>query len=134
MSKENLINKLIKYQLKFWESDEVINIKLGSRQEVLVAFYQDNKISITDKLISWNPLSGIMRLSLKKAVVFQSVSIFLLWLLLLIIFSILKFGVEYFEFVTMVLVGSWGFAILWSTYYLIKLESFKITLMKWLDE
>jgi len=71
---------------------------------------------------------------LKKAVVFQSVSIFLLWLLLLIIFSILKFGVEYFEIVTMVLVSMWGFAILWSTYYLIKLESFKISLMKWLDE
>lgn len=134
MSNENLTNKLIKYQIQFLESDKSFEIRLGSSQEVLVVFTEDNRILITDKLINWNPLSGIMKISLKNAMIFQSVSIFLLWLFLLTMFSILKFEIQYFEFVTMALVGSWGFAIFWAVYYLIRLENFKRMLIDWLDE
>ncbi|MDX9880764.1 MAG: hypothetical protein RBS73_01785 [Prolixibacteraceae bacterium] len=134
MLKENFKNQLIKYQFKFLESEKSFRIKLGSCQEILVVFTSDNKISIEDKLTKWNPLSGILKMSLRNAMIFQSISIFLFWLLFLIVFSILKFDIEYFEFATMVLVGSWGFVIFWGTYYLIKLENFKRTLINWLDE
>jgi len=134
MTKEKIITKLIRYRIKFDDYEKSLNIKMGYSHEILIKFSDDNKISMSDKLTSWNPLSGILNISLRNAMILQSVSIFLSWLLLLIVFSSFKFGIEYFEFVTMVLVGMWGFSILWSTYYLIKLESFKRTLMNWLDE
>ena len=134
MTKEKIKTKLIRYRIKFDDYEKSLNIKMGHSHEILIEFSDDDKISMSDKLTSWNPLSGILNISLRKAVILQSVSIFLSWLLLLIVFSSLNLGIEYFEFVTMVLVGMWGFAILWSTYYLIKLESFKRTLMNWLDE
>ena len=134
MTKEKIKTKLIRYRMKFDDYEKSLNIKMGHSHEILIEFSDDDKISMSDKLTSWNPLSGILNISLRKAVILQSVSIFLSWLLLLIIFSSLNLGIEYFEFVTMVLVGMLGFSILWSTYYLIKLESFKRTLMNWLDE
>lgn len=134
MSKENLKNKLIKYQIKFLESEKSLNIRLGSCQEILVAFTSDNKISIADRFTSWNLISGIFKISLRNAMVLQSLSITFLWLLFAMTFAILKFEIGYFEFVTMALVGSWGSAIFWSTYYLIKLENFKKTLINWLDD
>ena len=134
MTKENIKTQLIRYGIKFDDSEKSLYIEMGHSHKILIEFSDDDKISMSDKLTSWNPLSGILNISLRDAVIWQSVSIFLSWLLLLIVFSSLNFGIEYFEFVTMVLVGMCGFAILWSTYYLIKLESFKITLMNWLDE
>lgn len=134
MSKEKIKTKLIRYQIKFDDYGKSLNIKLGFSHEILIEFPDDNKILMSDKLTSWNPLSGVLNISLRSAMILQSISIFLFWLLSLFIFSSLKFEIEYFEFVTMILVGSWGFAIYWSAYYLIKLENFKRTLMNWLDE
>lgn len=134
MSKEKIKNKLIKYRMSYSESQKTLIVNLGLSQEIQIAFSEDNKVLITDRFTNWNPISGILKISLKNAMIIQSITIFLSWLFLLIIFSSFKFGVEYFEFITMVLVGSWGFAIFWSTYYLIKLENFKGILINWLDD
>lgn len=134
MSKEKIKAKLMKYQIKFSESDDTLNAKITLSQEMQITFSDDNKVFLTDKFVNWNPLSGIFKISLRNAILFQTIAIITIWLLLLVIFSSLKFGIEYFEFITMGLVCSWGFTILWSTYYLIKLENFKRTLISWLDE
>jgi len=133
MSKEKIKTKLIRYQMKFEESGKSLNIKLGLSLEILIAFNDDNKISIIDRLSGWNPLSGFFKMSLKNAMIFNTISIVVFWILFMFIFNSLKLYIG-FEVFTMSLVCIWGYVLYWSTYYQIKAESFKRTLMNWLDE
>lgn len=133
MSKEDLIAKLTKYQMRISCSNNSVTIKLGLSQEVQVVFLENTNITITDRLTCWNPLSGFWNMNLRKALITNAISICFLSLLLLFAVSLLNFK-EGFSIVTMVLVWSWGFSIFWSFYYLIKLENFKRTLINWLDD
>lgn len=132
MSKEDLIAKLTKFQMKFSHANNSVTIKLGFSQEVQVVFLENTNITITDRLTCWNPLSGLWNMNLRKTLIMNFLSN-CLFALLLITFVLLDLE-EGFGIITMFLVWSWGFSIFWSTYYLIKLENFKRTLINWLDD
>lgn len=133
MLKEKIITKLIQYKVKFSQTGNSVTIMLGLSQEILVVFSDDNKISITDQLRGWNPLSGALKMSIRNAMILNSLSILFLWIFLLVVFIELELDLG-FDFITMFLVFSWGFGLYWSNYYLIKAENFKKTLMNWLDD
>lgn len=134
MFKKLVKTKLIRYQIEFVESENSLKINLGLSQDIIVIFSEDNKIYISDRLNSWNALTGIWKMSLKNAMIFVSCLNLAFWILSLIALSFLKLQLIYFEMVTMILVASIGYSVLWFNYYQIRYENFKATLINWLDE
>ena len=134
MFKKLVKTKLIRYQIEFVESEKSLKINLGLSQDIIVIFSEDNKICISDRLNSWNALTGIWKMSLKNAMIFVSFSNLALWILSLIALSFLKLQLIYFELSTMILIASIGYSFFWFSYYHLRYENFKATLINWLDE
>lgn len=125
MEKEKTIEFLKKYDYKFHEEDQKIVVKLDFSQRVYLDFSEDDKMKITDKLIGYNLLTGLLSISFKNAVIYNSIMCFFT----LFIVSILNF-----KGMGNNLLIIFGFImiqyLLFSPYYLIKLESFKIQLIR----
>jgi hypothetical protein len=102
---------------------------LGLSQEVSVTFTKEDTIKIKDTLTAWNPLTGIINLSVKGSIIFNTIS-------LILIISIFAF----FEMLNpsnvylMIILGLISWLSLWTTYYHIKSENFKRLLIDWLEE
>jgi hypothetical protein len=125
MEKEKILEFLKKYDYKFHEEDQKIVVKLDFSQRVNLDFSEDDKMKITDKLIGYNFLTGLLSISLKNAVIYNSIMCFFA-LVILSLLNLKGMGNN--------LVIIFGFIMiqhfLFSLYYLIKLESFKIQLIR----
>ena len=129
MEKEKVLNFLNKYDYNYSEQNNTIFVKLELAQQVIIEFNDPNKIIIKDKLIGWNFLTGMIEMSLKKAFIYNFVGT--------ILFGILSIYSENKEnglnLLGMFLVFiTW--IILFSTYYIVKLESFKNQIINWTKE
>lgn len=82
MEKENALEFLKKYDYKFHEEDQKIVVKLDFSQRVYLDFSEDDKMKITDKLIGWNFLTGLLSMSLKNAVIYNSIMCFFAFVIL----------------------------------------------------
>ncbi|MBP4141895.1 hypothetical protein J3S90_08775 [Flavobacterium sp. P4023] len=129
MEKEKVLNFLNKYGYNYSEKNNTIFVKLELAQQVIIEFNEPNKIIIKDKLIGWNFLTGMIEMSLKKAFIYNFVGT--------ILFGILSMYSEnkenglnllgiFLVFITWI--------ILFSTYYIVKLESFKNQIINWTKE
>jgi len=125
MEKEKTIQFLKKYDYKFYEENQKIIVKLDFSQRVYLDFSEDDKLKITDKLIGWNLLTGVLSMSLKNAVIYISIMSFFAALITLIL-NFKGFGNH--------LLFIFGFCsiqyLFFSIYYLVKLESFKTQLIR----
>jgi len=120
MEKEKVLNFLDKYNYSYSEENNSIIVKLELAQQVKIEFDEPNKIIIKDKLIGWNFLTGMIKMSLKNALIYNFVAT--------ILFGILCMYSENKEnglnVIALFLVFlTW--IILFSGFYLVKLESFK---------
>lgn len=125
MEKEKTLEFFKRYNYKFFEEENKIVVKLDFSQRVYLDFSEDDKLKITDRLIGWNFLTGLLNMSLKNAIVYNSIMFFFVGIIISLISNkdlannLLKIlglcTIQYLFF---------------STYYLIKLESFKIQLIK----
>ena len=73
MDKENILLFLNKYNYNFSEKKEFVFIQLDFAQQIKIDFSQPDKIIITDKLVSWNFLTGMIEMSLKNALIYNFV-------------------------------------------------------------
>jgi hypothetical protein len=126
MEKEKVLNFLNKYDYSYSEKNNIIFVKLELAQQVKIEFDEPNKIIIKDKLIGWNFLTGMIEMSLKNALIYNFVGT--------ILFGILCLYSENREnrmnIIAMFLVYiTW--IILFSGYYVVKLESFKNQIINW---
>lgn len=125
MEKEKTIEFLKKYDYKFHEEDHKIVVKLDFSQRVYLDFSNHDKIKITDKLTGYNFLTGLLSMSLKNAVIYNCIMCF---------FALLIISILHFKGMGNNLLIIFGFIMIqylsFSIYYLIKLESFKIQLIK----
>ena len=126
MEKEKVLNFLDKYNYSYSEKNNSIIVKLELAQQVKIEFDEANKIIIKDKLIGWNFLTGMIEMSLKNALIYNFVAT--------ILFGILCMYSENKEnglnVIALFLVFlTW--IILFSGFYLVKLESFKNQIINW---
>ena len=124
-----MLNFLNKYNFNYSEKNNSIFVKLELAQQIIIEFDEPNKIIIKDKLIGWNFLTGMIEMSLKNAFIYNFVGT--------ILFGILCLYSENKEngmnLIGMFLVFT-TWVILFSGFYIVKLESFKNQLMNWTKE
>jgi hypothetical protein len=126
MEIEKVLNFLDKYDYSYSEKDNSIFVKLELAQQVTIEFDVPNKIIIKDKLIGWNFLTGMITMSLKNAFIYNFVGLILLGFICLYSENTengINLIVLFLVFITWI--------ILFSGFYLIKLEGFKNQIMNW---
>lgn len=124
MEKDQILKYLSKYNFNFSEDSENITVHLDFAQKVNIDFSKSDKIKITDKLTGWNFLTGLISMSLKNAMIYNLIGGIIVGILFMRIEpknSEINFISIYLAFILWVL--------LFSVYYLVKLESFKIQIM-----
>jgi hypothetical protein len=111
---------LKKFDYKFQKQNQFLIIKMDYAHTVLIDFSNPKKILISDKLNTYNFLTGIIKMSIKKAVLFNMV--FTLILSIGLAFINVNIGIIVFFGFTL-----WG--VLWSIFYVSKFENLKYILI-----
>lgn len=116
----NKITKILeKNNYKYKVKNQIIIVSLEFSQNVVIDLSNSSKIIISDHLANWNFLTGCIKMSLKNA--------FLYNFMLLLFFG---FFCQYAAFIdynfTSLLLTFIAWVLLFSMFYLIKLESFKL--------
>lgn len=119
MEQNKIIEMLEKYNYKYNLRGDKIIINLEFSQKVVIDLSNPSKAIISDYLENWNFLTGCFKMSLKSS--------FLYNFILLIFFG---FFCQYAQFIGSSLTNLFltfiGWILLFSMFYLIKLESFKL--------
>ena len=120
---EQLLNK---FDYKFEKKNNQIIVKLDLAQRIIIDFSNPEKIKITDRLVGWNFLTGLIEMSIKNATIYNFIGA--LVLTIMFVYLDLEYdGINLiFFFLAFIL-----WVILWTTFYLIKAENIKRTLMSW---
>ncbi len=129
MEKEKVLNFLNKYDYSYSEKNNVIFVKLELAQQVEIKFYEPDKIIIKDKLIGWNFLTGMIEMSLKNALIYNFVGTILFGFLCMYIENN-ENGLNVIPLFLVFII----WVILFSGYYIVKLESFKNQIINWTKE
>lgn len=127
--KQILKYKLDKYGYVYTEKGNQLAVKLTLNQVIKVDFSDSKKILITDELTSWNLLSGSLTQSLKKALLVQSISTVIIYVVLLNIPDLLSIASFLIKFAPIY----FGWVILWGMFYLVRAESMKRQIISWMD-
>ncbi len=131
---EKLIKNLDKFQIPYKKSGDDFIIKVGRKQEIIVFSSGENKISISDRFCKFNSLSGFRRISLKKAIIHQSTVISIFWILLLFVTILLDLEQEILSVSTLIFVPILIILCFAATFYHIRIENVKQTIIRWLEE
>ncbi|MBP6181164.1 hypothetical protein [Flavobacterium sp.] len=129
MEKEKVLKFLDKYNYNYSEKNNSIVVNLELAQQVKIEFNDPNKIVMKDKLVGWNFLTGMIKMSFKNALIYNFVGT--------IIFGIFCLYAEKMKndtnFIALFLVFiTW--IVLFAGFYLIKLENFKSQIINWTKE
>ena len=127
--KEVLLQKLEKYNYQFLLVENDIVVKLGLSQKVRIDITQTNKIILTDEFTGWNFITGFLSMSLKNAMIYNTIGIFFA----VVLVSFLDSKIET-TILLILSVFAIGLIVMWTSYYLIKLESFKRQIIFWTDD
>ena len=126
MDKEKAILFLEKYNYDFSENNKGIIVKLDFSLHIEINF-DNNKVFIKDKLVSWNFLTGLVEMSLKNAYISIFAGLILVTVMTLIsnqINGVFYFTPFFFLYITWILI--------FSCFYLVKSEGFKTKLINYL--
>jgi len=129
MEKDKILNFLDKFDFNYSNDNQKIVVNLDFAQKVIIELKDGDKIKISDKLTGWNFLTGLISMSLKNAMVYNFVGgiiIGFLFITLQLRNSEINMVPIYLVFILWVL--------MFSVYYLIKLESFKNQLMNFINK
>lgn len=116
----NKITKILEENnYKYKVKNQIIVVSLEFSQNVVFDLSNSSKIIISDELANWNFLTGCIKMNLKNAILYNFI--------LLIFFG---FFCQYAAFIdynfTSLLLTFIAWVLLFSIFYLIKLESFKL--------
>ena len=123
MTKEKILTHLKTFNYDFKAQSDRIVVKLGYCLEAEIEF-DDGRIVVKDKLKCWNFLTGVFEMSLKGAMVFNTI----FTLIIAVVFVYMNFLTEntilqLMKILAFVLILFW--ILLWSNYYHTKFESFR---------
>src|SRR5690554_1344871 len=120
---EKLLNK---FDYKFEKKDSTITIKLDFAQRIIVDFSNPEKIKITDRLVGWNFLTGLIEMSIKNATLYNFIGAIVMTFLFVYLdleYGGLNLALFFLGFIIWVL--------LWTIFYLMKSENVKQNLIRW---
>ena len=129
MEIEKALTFLDKYNYIYSVKGNTIFVKLEFSQRIRIEINEPHKIIFTDKLVGWNFLTGLFDMSLKNALIYNLFGSIILGTLSVYSGSNnhnIYFIALYLIFMT--------WAIVLFTFYLVKLESFKIQIVNWMKE
>lgn len=122
MKMEETEDFLKQFDYKYLRKENELVVIMEFSQRVSINFSDPKKVVITDKLIGWNFLTGMIHMSIKKALLFN-----------LILGGILSYSLSFintelglFAFFVYLI---WIF--LWSVFYLSKSENLKDIILNW---
>lgn len=129
MEIEKALTFLDKYNYIYSVKGNTIFVKLEFSQRIRIEFNDPHKIIIKDKLVGWNFLTGLFDMSLKNALIYNLFGSIILGSL-----SVYSGSNNHnIYFIAMYLIFmTWAFVLF--TFYLVKLESFKIQIVNWMKE
>ncbi len=130
INRDELKTKLKKYNYQVKEQYGEIIVKLDSSVQIKINETEDGRVIITDKLIGYNMLTGVWSMSFKRSIIFNTIlAIFYMFLFIYITIGTEKDNTPIVGVFFLIFAYSW--IILWTIYYLIKIENFKTLLMSW---
>ena len=129
METEKALTFLDKYNYIYSVKGNTIFVKLEFSQRIRIEFNEPHKIIIKDKLVGWNFLTGLFDMSLKNALIYNLFGSIILGSL-----SVYSGSNNHnIYFIAMYLIFmTWAFVLF--TFYLVKLESFKIQILNWINK
>ncbi|MBU2949895.1 hypothetical protein KO493_04195 [Tamlana agarivorans] len=122
MNIENTEDFLNKFDYKYKRETNSLTIIMDNSHRVFIDFHNNDKIIITDQLVTWNFITGMLKMSIRKAILLNVVCN--------IVFSTiigiydLKFGIALFF-----TLGLW--TLYWSISHISKYEKFRYMLTNW---
>ncbi len=122
---EQLLNK---FDYTYRKENNKLIIKEDFALQIIIDFSDADTIKITDKLVGWNFLTGLIEMSVSKAIRYTFFSGMLATLLFVYLY--LNLGDNGVNFTFFFLAFLFWVA-LWVPFYIIKAESVKKTLMRW---
>lgn len=126
MITNQICSSLEKFEYKYSKINNSIRINLDYKQVVIIEIIGE-KILINDELTSWNPLTGLVNMSLKKSLSYNTIGLILIYVFVLLINLSNEVNLLFTLFPSIIF-STW--IIIWSIYYLVKLEFFKIFIKK----
>jgi len=120
---EQLLNK---FDYKFEKKNNKIIVKLDFAQRIIIDFSDQKKIKITDRLVGWNFLTGLIEMSIKNATLYNFIGALIMTFLFVYLdleYSGLNLVFFFLAFIIWVL--------LWTIFYLVKSENLKRILTSW---
>ncbi|EAQ49118.1 MULTISPECIES: hypothetical protein [Leeuwenhoekiella] len=117
---------LNKFDYKFEKINNKIIVKLDFAQRIIIDFSDPEKIKITDRLVGWNFLTGLIEMSLKNATLYNFIGAIIMTILFVYLdleYDGLNFVFFFLAFVIWML--------LWTLFYLFKAENLKRILISW---
>ena len=129
--KEFIKDKLKKYEYKYSENHNNLSINMGLSLYVKIEFKENDSIKMTDKLKGWNFLTGMLSMSIKASMIYQTIGLFVATFLLILMGRTSDNLLIPFLFI---LVGMSVWIILWSFYFLTKSENMKKQIVLWIEQ
>lgn len=127
MTIENISYYLDKFNYDYTIKNNSVIVNLGYNQIISVDISENHSIIIKDELKGWNPLTGLIVMSFKKVMAYNTIGLILIFAFFLF-FNVKKEVSMFYTAVPIVIFSIW--IIVWSLYYHIKLEFFKHFLLK----
>lgn len=124
---EKVINKLDLFGYNYSVSDETITIRLEFSLLIIIQF-SSSKVSITDRLKSWNFLTGSIAMSIKQSMLFNFIGM----IIGMILFIFINERIIHYDLIAVfIFVVFW--ILIWTFYYLIRSELLKKEIHEWLS-
>jgi len=128
MTKEELKQKLKKYNYKFKEQFDVVIVNLSPSLEVRIDYNDPDRVIISDKLIGYNVLTGVWSMSIKGSIIFNGI----MSLVYALFFAFLIENNHSFDlYITFFFIIGMAWIILWTNYFHVKADNFKTLIKSW---
>lgn len=118
------------YHYPYKIEGQQIDVEINEDQMVSLILSSNGIEKIEDRMLNWNFLSGMLEHSIFKVFKWNSIGLVAIWALLELIQIFDLPSINPFYMLILVM----AYFLLWSGYYLIKLESFKIKLNAWVAQ
>ncbi|GAA4303135.1 hypothetical protein [Aestuariibaculum suncheonense] len=122
MTIENTETFLIKFGYNFTRDNNELMVQMPLSQYISLDFAQDEAIHISNKLNSWNYLTGFIKMELKHAFIFN-----------LILGVVISYGISFYDtkLGLGIFIASSIWSIIWTLTYKERSDRFKQFLLKW---
>jgi hypothetical protein len=120
---EQLLNK---FDYKFEKKNKKIIVKSVFAQRIIIDFTDPEKVKITDRLVGWNFLTGLIEMSIKNATLYNFIGAIIMTFLF--VYLDLEYGGLNLVFFFLAFI-IW--VLLWTIFYLVKAENLKRVLTSW---